>query len=163
MLFNVVFYSREGVRNTHRPFSDLADAQSCLVGELGPVEAEEYMQNHLKERSAPGLHSFCEAVLIQKVAHSARILDIAAGTGSFCQRLLAAEYDNVTANEIDKEAFALPQIPLLSVDLNTRFSEAIGQSWDVIIAMEVIEHLENPFQFLRLHLAEWFCCPRRMW
>ncbi len=103
----------------------------------------------LRERAAPGLHTFCEQALVQRIRRNAKLLDIAAGTGAFCQRLLAAGYTDVTANEIDRDAFGSNDVPLLSLNLNTGFSKLIGNSWDVIIAMEVIEHLENPFQFIR--------------
>ena len=104
----------------------------------------------LQERAAPGLHEFCGKLVAQLAKRWWRILDVAAGTGSFCRRIRHMGYVNVHANDIDRDGFGAREIPFSDVDLRTNFGDRLGADrWDLVIAMETIEHMENPLHFLR--------------
>jgi 2-polyprenyl-3-methyl-5-hydroxy-6-metoxy-1,4-benzoquinol methylase len=70
-----------------------------------------------------------------------------AGGGAFDQRLVDSGYTNIMAVEFIPEAYKATWTTLISRDLNENFSD-LGK-FDCIIAMEIIEHLENPFSFMR--------------
>jgi len=79
-----------------------------------------------------------------------RVLDIATGTGAFAQRLSDTfpSWD-VEVNDFESQAL-VAGFKKHAVDLNSIFSSVISsEKYDVIIAIEIIEHLENPWQFLR--------------
>jgi len=82
------------------------------------------------------------------------VLDIAAGEGAFSKRL----FDNgfcVDSVDIDHENFKYNgTIPFVKIDLNNaqNLGEFILQNkerYDIVVSMETIEHLENPWMFLR--------------
>lgn len=75
-------------------------------------------------------------------------LDIASGKGAFTQQLLDIT-DNfiVDCNDLDKNNLANGYRSFFNIDLNTLFD--FNKTYDFIFAIEIIEHLENPFQFIR--------------
>lgn len=77
---------------------------------------------------------------------NARILILGAGGGAFDQRLIDNGYTNILAVEYHKELY-VPESEVISRDLNNDFSDLGG--FDVIVAIEIIEHLENQFHFMR--------------
>lgn len=75
-----------------------------------------------------------------------RALDLGAGRGELSTHLLARGYD-VTAVERFAPQFEA-KVPLVDADLNEPFPFA-DQTFDVAMAIEIVEHLENPRRFLR--------------
>lgn len=104
-------------------------------------------------RCAPGVHK-AALELIEKhaaAARSSRIVDLAAGSGAFVARLCEAGFSNVDAVELDNEKFGYRRISAFPCDLNSQFAEqmaSVFQKFDVISAIEVIEHLNSPTDFL---------------
>ena len=76
----------------------------------------------------------------------AKILILGAGSGAFDQRLIDNGYSNILAVEYYKLMY-LPKAEVVSRDLNKNFND-LG-TFDVIVAIEIIEHLENHFHFMR--------------
>jgi 2-polyprenyl-3-methyl-5-hydroxy-6-metoxy-1,4-benzoquinol methylase len=76
-----------------------------------------------------------------------RLLDVAAGSGYTSARLRSMGFD-VIATDIHAEQFQTPGVELVSADLNRRFPFEDG-AFDAVVALEIIEHLENPNLFLR--------------
>lgn len=76
------------------------------------------------------------------------ILDVGAGHGAFTERLLDSGYSNVTA--IEKYTKFEPQVKCYKFDLNSPWvlEEKEGQI-DVIVAIEIIEHVHSPYFFLK--------------
>jgi SAM-dependent methyltransferase len=75
-----------------------------------------------------------------------RALDLGAGRGELSTHLSARGYD-VTAVERYAPQFEA-KVPLVDADLNEPFPFA-DESFDVAMAIEILEHLENPRRFLR--------------
>jgi 2-polyprenyl-3-methyl-5-hydroxy-6-metoxy-1,4-benzoquinol methylase len=76
------------------------------------------------------------------------VLDFGAGRGEFAKRL-AARFAEVTAIDLMERPSHLPlQIQWIKADLN---HELRGQDarYDLVVAVEVIEHLENPRAVVR--------------
>ena len=97
----------------------------------------------------PGLHDAVAAELQALLPPGSLVLDIAAGRGAFTKRLVEMGY-RVLANDINPAQWALTDIPLMNIDLNTDFSRCFnGLSIDAVVAIEIIEHLENPRAFFR--------------
>lgn len=99
-------------------------------------------------RAAAGLHEDCARSIAQYVTPGASVIDLAAGAGAFSARLKDMGY-SVIANDIDDKNWAVPQVEKLTVDLDSDFLTQINRKdFDAVIAMEVIEHLQNPSKFL---------------
>jgi cyclopropane fatty-acyl-phospholipid synthase-like methyltransferase len=97
----------------------------------------------------PGLHEAVAQKIAYRISPDSCVLDIAAGSGAFTRRLMDMGISPV-ANDVDPSRWRVPQIDLMNVDLNGAFAEAFaGRGIDAIAAIEVIEHLENPREFLR--------------
>lgn len=107
--------------------------------------------------SARGLHEGCFALLSRHLAPPAACLELGAGSGAFSQRLVDAGY-TVQAHDLDASRFAARSIPLWTHDLNQPVPEGLrGKTYDLVVAMEVIEHLRDPMGFLETCRA--FCRP----
>jgi len=101
----------------------------------------------LKIHAASNLHQACIAAIDGlPLPKSATVLDLGAGEGAFSQRLIDRGCE-VTAVELDSARFKL-DIPHHSFDLNLDFHDKIGQSFDLVVAIEIIEHLYSPRHFI---------------
>jgi SAM-dependent methyltransferase len=76
------------------------------------------------------------------------VLDLAAGTGALLARLRDLGFDHLNAVELDLPVFGLAGVEPVAVDLNTDFADALGRTFDLVTAVEIIEHLDSPRHFL---------------
>jgi SAM-dependent methyltransferase len=83
-------------------------------------------------------------------AASLRVLDVATGSGAFAKRLSDAFPGwSVEINDFEGDAL-VKGFKKHKVDLNSDFGHSFGRnSYDLVVAIEIIEHLENPWHFLR--------------
>ncbi len=79
---------------------------------------------------------------------SARILDVGAGEGYFCRRLKDLGYA-VEACDVPAADFKCPDVPFVPVDLSRPPMPIPDDQYDCVVAIEVVEHMENHFQFMR--------------
>lgn len=115
------------------------DAAARLEGLGGPTDLVG------GERANGGLHAHVESlVLTAAPARSVAILDLGCGTGAFLQRLAAHGYDNLTGLDIAPPAAGRAGGPRwIAGDLDTHWPLP-DDGFDLVVAIEVIEHLENP-------------------
>ncbi len=100
-------------------------------------------------RTAPHGHEAAFALLRQaRLAAEDPVIELGAGEGAFTARLADAGFTQLIAVEIEPERFKL-DVPCRSVDLNTDFANVLPGPYAAIVALEIIEHLENPSHFLR--------------
>ena len=100
-------------------------------------------------RCAPGTHEAAMALLQKHVSDRPAALDLAAGSGSFLARLRDGGFTNLDAVEIDRKAFKFAGLEPRHVDLNAAYSEKIDKRYGLVSALEIMEHLDCPRQFLR--------------
>lgn len=109
---------------------------------------EDYNYNGVPIFAAAGVHeSVFDSFLKANLSKGSKILILGAGAGGFDARLIEAGYKNITATELNPENYLVKGTNLIEFDLNKDFSD-LGK-FDCIIALEIIEHLENQFQFMR--------------
>jgi len=76
-----------------------------------------------------------------------RLLDLGAGSGYTSLRLAELGFD-VHAYDVNTEQFQPPALSCTKIDLNRELPES-DEKIQAILALEIIEHLENPQAFLR--------------
>ena len=86
---------------------------------------------------------------MRNIARDAKTLDLASGTGAFLARLRDAGFTNIHAVELNVEGFKVDGVTPIAVDLNSNFSEALPHGFNLISAIEIIEHIDCPRSFLR--------------
>ncbi len=110
-------------------------------------------ETRLAERAVPGLHGAVLRFVTRTFPPHTSILDCGAGTGAWAASLAERGYTNLHAIDLDATSYGAAA-PFSAVDLNSRFADEVftvfgRRPYDLITAIEVIEHLENPSQFLR--------------
>lgn len=108
--------------------------------------------NNPRARAWEGLHQAALEVLSQQVPPPRDVWDIGCGQGAFSKLVLEAGY-NVHAIDGDIQQCRVSGIPCDSLDLNDvaqveHFIRAQGSRSDVTVALEIIEHLRNPWAFM---------------
>ncbi len=101
----------------------------------------------LRIHAAPNLHDDCIA-LVKEIStpEGAHVLDIGAGEGAFSQRLVDEGFE-VKAVDFRVDRFRA-NVECQRVDLNRDFHDVWTNEFDLVVAIEVIEHLSNPRHFV---------------
>lgn len=102
----------------------------------------------LKIHAVASLHEQCMA-LIEGLGlpPDAKVLDLGAGEGAFSQRLVDGGFQ-VCAAELEPGRFR-PDVPCVNVDLNQDFHDKWNEKFDLVVAIEILEHLHDPRHFIR--------------
>jgi 2-polyprenyl-3-methyl-5-hydroxy-6-metoxy-1,4-benzoquinol methylase len=112
---------------------------------IGNLKQEEY--NGIQEMAAYGLHRGVFEMLKPYLKPGMKILDFGCGKGAFSQRLID-EGMVVDACDIDTDQIMAKVSKKIRLDLNkTDITETITEKYDAVIAMEIIEHLQNPWKY----------------
>ncbi len=91
-------------------------------------------------------HDKVVEILIHQ-GHRGRLLDAGAGPGVISKRLKEAGFD-VMAADINPFLFSIPEIRCEKADLNESLPFP-DESFDYILCSNAIEHLENPYHFVK--------------
>jgi len=103
------------------------------------------------EEDAPWKTKHIEAILARNAVHPRSICEVGCGTGAIVE-ILARQHPEaeVSGYEISPQAYErslLRKAPNLTFNFGTAFG--LGKQFDVSMAIDVIEHVENPFDFVR--------------
>jgi SAM-dependent methyltransferase len=114
------------------------------------IHPREDLDNYKGYRShaLAGLHDFVAEKIAQSLPLNVDVLDLGAGSGAMSARLMDSGY-RVTAMDLVPENFRARTVPFVAANLNQSFAAKLDQLQDGVVAIEVLEHLENPRHFLR--------------
>ena len=111
-----------------------------------PVGKNQYQG--LRIHALAGLHDQVGALARKYFQAQGRVVDLAAGSGAMCLRLVDLGFQPVGVDYVS-ENFKAAGIAFQQADLNSDFAPLLPQALDAIVAAEIIEHLENPRHFAR--------------
>jgi len=97
----------------------------------------------------PGVHDGAFEKLGRHVKPPATILEMGAGSGAFTRRMVDAGFQVEAVDHDPPEAWPLANVPLHRQDLNSETWSLPAARYDAAVAIEVVEHLENPTLFFR--------------
>ena len=98
--------------------------------------------------TARGTHGEVFRHILAHNAAGGQALELGAGGGAFSQRLVDGGFD-VTSSDLSREGFQAGN-EFVAMDLNQPFADILmPRQFDLIVAVEVIEHLESFSNFAR--------------
>ena len=80
---------------------------------------------------------------------AAAILDVGCGNGAFLKSLAGDGYNNLAAADLENNLTLATPARFMQLDLSYDKLPIPDASFDAITAWEVVEHLENPHNFIR--------------
>lgn len=106
----------------------------------------------IRIKADTGLHEQISDIVCSTLPKGANILDYGAGEGALSQRLFDIGY-NVYSADIDGNEFKA-ETKFEELDFNdssqaNSFIVKNENSFDLVLGIEVIEHVENPWQYIR--------------
>lgn len=109
----------------------------------------------LEERTLAGLHASLipHVQALRELSPESQILDLACGTGAWLNRLNSLGYRNLTGIDQDNEQFQAGRAAHhYCVNFNEwDWTQAVrDRRFDLITAIEIIEHVANPERFIEL-------------
>ena len=118
---------------------------------IGRKRLEYY--NGILMKADMGLHRQIAQKLQALVPPPAKVLDFGAGEGALSERLVDSGYQ-VVAVDIDGTQFKCKRAKFIQVNIDkheeiTAFVQNNERSFDAVLGIEVIEHLENQWEYLR--------------
>ncbi|MFP6668220.1 MAG: methyltransferase domain-containing protein [Pirellulales bacterium] len=127
--------------NAISPPSEIEDATAASGYEVQPPD-------HTAPPCAIAMHGVHAAVrrALEKLPRGS-LLDVGAGQGAMSDWAADAGFD-VTAVDVDRDNFKLATIPFVAADLGRQWPFDDNQ-FDVVLSVEVLEHVENHYHFLR--------------
>jgi SAM-dependent methyltransferase len=111
-----------------------------------PKEFEYY--KGIQIHADTGVHEQAGGLVQKYFAAGNTVLDVGAGAGAFSQRLADLGY-SVTALDVDPEKWIPKEIPFQVLNIDKGIAESVNNSYDSVCCLEVIEHVENPWNLLR--------------
>ncbi len=138
---------------------NLRDLQNQYHVDKKSIERQPAHSKDLEAYAAPLTHDRCFEIVNHIASQHAKgksmqVLILGAGSGYFDKRLLDDGFKNIDAIEYIPEYYKVRGTRLYSYDLNLPWSGKLlsqngNRKYDLIIAIEVIEHLENQFLLMR--------------
>lgn len=113
---------------------------------IGNLKQLEY--NGIQEMAAYGLHSDVFEMLNPYLKKGMHILDFGCGQGAFSQRLVDIGMI-VDACDINTDQIKANVNKKITLDLNKEINpDSFSDKYDILIALEILEHLQNPWKYL---------------
>ena len=113
------------------------------IGDLKPPDYK-----GIKVLAAHGLHADIFEILNPFLKKGMHVLDFGCGEGAFSQRLIDAGMI-VDACDIDTDQIKANVHGIVRADLNKDgILNSISEKYDLVVAVEIIEHLNNPWKYL---------------
>jgi 2-polyprenyl-3-methyl-5-hydroxy-6-metoxy-1,4-benzoquinol methylase len=98
-------------------------------------------------KSVPGLHEWLLPKVVASISRESAVVDLGCGNGDWLHKLHAAGFHNLVGVDRDQQSFTATKVArFIHADLNGALPELRA---DLITAIEVIEHVENPTNLLR--------------
>lgn len=107
-----------------------------------------------RERAAPGLHSAVRSAVLKCAPPGSRVIDMGTGQGALAQALSDDGFQ-VTAVDINRDDFVYSQsIEYFELDFDepSLLADFVGprrKMFDVVIGVEVVEHLRQPWSYVQ--------------
>lgn len=109
-----------------------------------------YDYKGLTIHAGKGIHEAAFNYIQKNINKSASILILGAGSGSFDCRLYENGYHNITSADInfDNYQYKNSEVEFVRTDLNSLFEGSFDDQYDLVVAIEIIEHLYSTNSFL---------------
>ncbi|SJM96173.1 3-demethylubiquinone-9 3-methyltransferase [Crenothrix polyspora] len=114
--------------------------------EVGSVEKN---YKGLAIHALQGLHEHIGTLVKELFPQPSSLLDIAAGSGALTLRLQDIGHKMAACDYVADNFRLMNTVDFTQVDLNKNFSKRFNTLFDGILAIEIIEHIENPRHVIR--------------